>query len=197
MRGVILCGGQSSRMKEDKGLLLFQDKTWAHLALEKLSAINLASIISVNTSQTLTYTSYFKEGQLITDDNDLNDMGGPLVGVLSAHKAFPSEDLLVLACDFPKLDAIILQYLLDQFRKRDIYEAVCFKVDGQIQPLCAIYTATGLAKIVLAYQNKTLRKNSMMYVLEQLRTNYIDVKRDWIPYFQNFNSSQDLALLLN
>ncbi len=194
MKGVVLCGGHSSRMNDDKGLLLFQGKTWAHLALEKLSALNIATAISVNKNQIPIYTSYFKDDQLITDDNDFIDIGGPLVGVLSSHKVFPTEDLLVLACDFPKIDTAILQYLLDQHRS-DVYEVVCYKVEDQVQPLCAIYTATGLAKILLAYQNKTLRKNSMMHVLEQLRTNYLDVALDWIPYFKNFNAAADLDFL--
>jgi molybdopterin-guanine dinucleotide biosynthesis protein A len=184
-------------MKEDKGLLRYESKTWSKLAVEKLIALDLAPSISINTSQIPTYKFYFSDDQLIVDHHSFADMGGPLVGVLSAHKAFPTEDLLVLACDFPKLHSIALQHLLDQFRITNSYEVVCFSIEGNIQPLCAIYSVGGLAKILLAYQNRELKKNSMMYVLAQLRTYYIDAKRDWIPYFKNFNAAADLDDLNN
>ena len=192
MTGVVLCGGESNRMKTDKGMLVLGDKTWAELAAEKLSALDLPTVISINPSQRTTYETHFKKEQLIVDHPTFADVGGPLLGILSVHKQFPSEDLLVLACDFPKMETIVLDFLLNQFKKNLACEAMCFKIEKQVQPLCAIYTATGLARILNIYQQKRLERNSMMYVLEQLQPIYLVPDKSWNPYFKNANSKVDL-----
>jgi molybdopterin-guanine dinucleotide biosynthesis protein A len=192
MTGAVLCGGESNRMKADKGMLVLSDKTWAQLAVEKLSVLDLSTIISINPSQRTTYETHFKKAQLIVDHPAFADVGGPLLGVLSVHRQFPSQDLLILACDFPKMESIVLHYLHDQFKKSTAYEAMCFKIENQVQPLCAIYTATGLVRIMNLYQQKKLGRNSMMHLLELLQTNYLVPDKSWSPYFKNANSKADL-----
>jgi len=39
MIGVVLCGGQSSRMHADKGLIKVQGVTWAEAAFQKMEAL--------------------------------------------------------------------------------------------------------------------------------------------------------------
>ena len=41
MIGVVLCGGNSTRMGSDKGLLKEEEETWAELAGRKLKALQL------------------------------------------------------------------------------------------------------------------------------------------------------------
>jgi molybdopterin-guanine dinucleotide biosynthesis protein A len=69
---------------------------------------------------------------------------------------------------------------------------MCFKIENQVQPLCAIYTATGLVRIMNLYQQKKLGRNSMMHLLELLQTNYLVPDKSWSPYFKNANSKADL-----
>ena len=192
MKGVVLCGGESSRMREDKGLLLFLHKTWAQLAEEKLLALDLTPVFSINPSQHTTYGANFKSAQLISDSPELEGTAGPLLGVLSVHLSFPSENLLVLACDMLKMEVIVLLELLHQFKENPTIEAICFKCENQIEPLCGIYSASGLAKLFDMHKRKTLGKNSMMHVLEILDVRYIVVENNWGPYFKNLNSVADL-----
>ena len=192
MKGVILCGGQSSRMKKDKGLLPFKGKTWAQLAEEKLSALDLTPVFSINPSQHTTYRTNFKSAQLISDSPELEGTAGPLLGILSVHLSVPSENLLVLACDMLKMEVVVLRELMHQFKANPTIEAICFKCENQIEPLCAIYSASGLAKLTDMHKRKRLRKNSMMHVLEILDVRYIIAENNWGPYFKNFNSVADL-----
>lgn len=45
---------------------------------------------------------------------------------------------MVLACDFIKMQTIVLEHLITQFKNRNGYEAICFVVENPVQPLCAI-----------------------------------------------------------
>src|SRR6478736_4937710 len=97
MIGVVLCGGKSSRMGMDKGLLKERDKTWSQIAVEKLSSLPLHSVVSINSSQQGSYSVFFFNDQLIID-KELNAKG-PLLGLLSVHSQFINEDMLILGCD--------------------------------------------------------------------------------------------------
>lgn len=125
MIGLVLCGGQSTRMGSDKGMLLHHSATWAQLAAHKLATLQVPVRFSVNSEQQLSYANAFAADLLIVDDDSL-DLKGPLLGVLSAHLKHPKEDIFVLACDMPLMDATVLQQLVDQLTKEPQYQAVNF-----------------------------------------------------------------------
>ena len=191
MIGVILCGGKSSRMGEDKGLLLLKNEPWAQVACKKVSALNLQTVLSINSRQFQDYSSIFSKEQLVPDTSRLN-LAGPLLGIISVHCRFPADDFLVLACDLPNMQSELLGELLKQYKKNDGYEAIAFRSGKQIEPLCSIYTAKGMAKILASHNNNNLVKHSMMHVLETLLTKYIPLQESWKPFFKNMNSRSDL-----
>ena len=110
MLGIILCGGQSSRMGSDKGLLVLEAKTWAQTALDKLATLDIAMKLSVNEKQFAEYAKVFEKENLITDDSAA-DVRGPLLGVLSAHLQNGEDDLFLLACDMPLMEPPLLKEL--------------------------------------------------------------------------------------
>jgi molybdopterin-guanine dinucleotide biosynthesis protein A len=57
MRGVVLCGGQSSRMGTDKGLLLHQSITWVQQAISTLTQLNTPVLLSINEQQLIAYNN--------------------------------------------------------------------------------------------------------------------------------------------
>ena len=57
--GLVLTGGKSSRMGEDKGLLLLEGNTWAEHQAEKLHIITTNVYLSVNRTQLKKYSSIF------------------------------------------------------------------------------------------------------------------------------------------
>src|SRR6478735_4263066 len=116
MLGLVVCGGKSTRMGDDKGMLLSGNKTWAQIAKEKIEAINLRLAVSINPAQIEKYQSVFKKDELIVDATEL-DMASPLHGILSAHLHFPDEDILVLACDMPNMQTLVLEELLKYYQK--------------------------------------------------------------------------------
>jgi len=144
MIGIVLSGGQSSRMGRDKGLVKAMEKTWAEIAVERLAAFGVPVFVSVNTLQLNDYLQYFDRGQLIVDRAELN-IQGPLAGVLSAHLLHDDHDLFVFACDMINLQPNVLVKLIEEYQQRQP-EAIAFK-GGQVEPLCAVYSSRGLKKL--------------------------------------------------
>lgn len=190
MLGVVLCGGQSARMGTDKGLIKLEAKTWAQTALDKLAALQLPVVLSVNALQYETYPAVFPVGQLVKDDEGLN-IHGPLAGVLSVHERYPQEDLLVLACDMPLMEGVMLDQLITAGKAGD-KDAYVFTNQGEPEPLCAIYTAKALANTLLRYHNNELPKHSMKFMLERLAVHFIPLQPGQEKYFRNFNAHAEL-----
>jgi molybdopterin-guanine dinucleotide biosynthesis protein A len=163
MLGVILCGGQSTRMGSDKGLLKLHANTWTQTAIDKVSELQIPVVVSVNNEQYVDYSSIFPPQQLITDNDSLK-MKGPLCGILSVHIQHPQEDILILACDMPLMETELLKELMIHYQQ-DLADAFVFTNDGEPEPLCGIYKATGLAHILHLYQTGQLPKHSMKYML--------------------------------
>ncbi|KRT13681.1 hypothetical protein ASU31_23325 [Pedobacter ginsenosidimutans] len=178
-------------MGADKGSLSHQDKLWAQVAADKLSAVNLPVKFSVNPSQQPAYIGYFGDEQLIVDDPSL-DIKGPLLGVLSAHLLNPEEDLFLLACDMLLMETKLLEELIHSFKTDDAFHAYIFTKDDQQEPLCGIYKVEGLKKIVHLLQTNGLAKHSMKYVLSNLQVCETAIEDQDYRYFSNFNSHAEI-----
>ena len=191
MLGVILCGGQSTRMGTDKGLIKLHANTWAQTAMDKISTLHLEVRLSVNSIQYSDYLSVFTENQLIKDNDELQ-VKGPLAGVLSVHVQYPYEDLFVLACDMPLMEAVMLNEQLLLYRQHSSSDAYVFTNDGEPEPLCAIYRAKGLSHIVDLLKAKELTRHSMKFMLEHINTFTIPLNDGQKKYFRNFNAHAEL-----
>ena len=191
MLGIILCGGQSSRMGSDKGLLKLEANTWAQTAIDKMSALNIPIKISVNSQQYPDYKLVFASADLITDNPTLS-LKGPLLGVLSSHLQFPQEDLFILACDMPLMESSLLHTLYTSYQQEPSFNAYVFTNEGEPEPLCGIYKASGLSTILEMLVSGRLSKHSMKFVLDHLATMRIPVADEQKKFFRNFNAHAEL-----
>ena len=191
MLGVILCGGQSTRMGTDKGLLKLQANSWAKTAADKLETLGLAVVLSVNEKQFVEYASIFPASSLVKD-NDSLQLKGPLCGVLSVSLQYPSEDLVVLACDMPLLDPSLFTALLNKYSQTETADAFVYSNNNEPEPLCGIYKARGLAHIIQLYRTGQLPKHSMKYMLEHINTTFLPLPEEQKKSFRNFNAHADV-----
>ena len=191
MVGIILCGGQSSRMGSDKGLLIHEAKTWAQTALEKLSVLNIPIKLSVNEMQQSEYEKVFKTELLIVDNPALN-IKGPLLGVLSAHLQNPAKDLFLLACDLPLMESNLLKELFALHKQSKKYDVYIFTNNREPEPLCGIYTSKALKKIIALQQDNKLIRHSMKFILDHLVVCQITLQENQKVYFRNFNAHADV-----
>jgi len=195
MTGVVLCGGQSTRMGADKGLLATSEGNWAQAAIDKMLGLGLPVVVSVNAGQYPMYSAVFPGLELIADSPEL-PLKGPLLALLSVHEQRPAEDLLILACDMPHMQPSYLSRLIDQQRLHPEYDAYVFTNDGNLEPLCGLYTASGFATLMGILLGGALQRFSMKHALERLNTFSIPLSAGQQVHFRNLNAPDDLERLL-
>lgn len=106
LNALILAGGKSTRMGQDKALISYHDMAqWQYLS-NLLRGVNLDVFISCQADQ----EAHFKGENLIFD----SFIGlGPLGAILSAFREDPNAAWLVVACDLPLLDKTTVNFLID------------------------------------------------------------------------------------
>ncbi len=191
MVALVLCGGQSTRMGTDKGLLQPNAKTWAATAADILTEQNLPVQFSVNKNQLDYYKQFFSATNLIVDDETLA-VHGPLLGLLSVHLRYPNKSILALACDMPLMESSLIKELMTASQQYENFDAWLYKNNNQPEPLCAIYSAQALAAILQLVKAGKLYKYSMKFMLEQINPFYIPIQEAQEKCFRNFNSHAEL-----
>ena len=134
LKALVLLGGKSSRMGEDKGLIQYHKRTQAEHLVVLLEELGMEVFLSVREEQ--------KENYLFLDRPFVTDQiqgAGPLGGIASAMRSFPQAAFLVVACDLPNLQKEQLEFLLKN-RNAKVF-ATCYEspLDGGPEPLCSIY----------------------------------------------------------
>lgn len=189
--GLILCGGQSTRMGTDKGLIINKNTTlnWVQSQFQKLSKnIGIENVfISINLYQQSEYLHFFDSKQLIIDSSNAQ---GPMCGILSAHNLFPLDDILVMGCDMQNVNQKNILELLNQNFDNEV---VTFKnAQNQIEPLLGIYRAKMLHKVNEMNESGTLLNHSMYHILENFIVKYLPITQEDQIYFKNFNTPDSL-----
>ncbi len=134
LKGLVLAGGHSVRMGEDKGALAYhhQQPQREYLA-DLLHNAGIETWISLRAEQVPSLPAPYVP--LVDTFSDL----GPMGAILSAFRADPNAAWCVVACDLPFLDASTLQLLLQQ-RRASAMATAFRQPDGVFpEPLVTIY----------------------------------------------------------
>lgn len=133
--GLVLSGGKSRRMGQDKAVLLYNGQTSLRRGFDLLSGACAKVFLSCREDQG-GENAYAAFPQI----HDRADDGtGPMAGILSAMALFPDAAWLVLACDLPLLTPRILETLVARRDMQKSATAYRSSHDGLPEPLCAIY----------------------------------------------------------
>ena len=136
--GLILIGGGSTRMGQDKSTLNYHGQAEWKRMLDCVSLLVEKSYLSLNPTQAKDES--FKNAAHIIDQWDNI---GPMNGIASAMKTHPGAAWLVVPCDMPGLDTATLETIL-QARDTNCLATVAENPAGKLEPLCAIYEPTAL-----------------------------------------------------
>lgn len=191
--GLVLCGGKSTRMGTDKGLLSYQSNIWAKIAYKNLSSAGLKSYISVNQNQVDNYSAYFDTHTLITDNVAIE---GPLKGVLSAHILHPNADWLITTADMPLLTFDIFTLLSKAYTSNENALCYVFENENFIEPFPGIYRGDLLKNILERHASNKLNNVSMQALYKSYTTIKLPLNNGLKPYFKNFNTLDDIQQCL-
>ncbi|MBI3602759.1 MAG: NTP transferase domain-containing protein [Candidatus Omnitrophica bacterium] len=171
--GLILAGGFSRRMGQDKALMMYHGKPQIEYVNDLLGKHCAKVFLSKRPDQ-----KTYKEISAIDDTQDFLNIG-PLGGILSAMKAYPEISWLVIACDLPFVTNETLEFLIQNRNPRKLATAFKSTHDGLPEPLCAIWEAHGYLKI-LEFLKKDIHCpckvliNSNTHLLEQANPQWLD-----------------------
>lgn len=143
LRGLVLAGGRSSRMREDKAALVFGGRPQLAEAYALLAARVEAAFVSVRADQ--------RDEPLRACFPQIVDgpgVAGPLAGIIAAQRQDPEAAWLVLACDLPLLDGATLDELVAQRDPARLATAYQSAHDGLPEPLCAIWEPASAAALL-------------------------------------------------
>lgn len=145
--GLVLAGGKSTRMGEDKGMISYHGMPQREYLYHLLGRVCEETYVSIRPDQKVE----FDESMATIVDEDA--FKGPFNGILSAHRKFPEVAWLVLACDLPLIDLGSLQELIASRDPNVVATSFAHKEDPLPEPLCAIWEPSGFNKSIEYLEN--------------------------------------------
>ncbi|KAA8997427.1 molybdenum cofactor guanylyltransferase MobA [Affinibrenneria salicis] len=181
LTGVILAGGQSSRMGgQDKGLqLLAGEPLYKHVLTRFLPQVDEV-IISANRN----IASYRRSG-LRTIRDQYEGFAGPLAGIHAGLQAAKSEWVVCVPCDVPALPLDLVTRLWAG--KSDAPAA--YATDGVRSHPTLLLLHTRVSGMLEDYLRQGDRK--LMLFLERINARPVSFA-DQADAFRNFNTPEDL-----
>ncbi len=147
--GLVLAGGRSARMGEDKGRLDAGGESLAARAARRLRAVCAEVAVADRGRRLLPglpeLPSIQSIHQTIQPIRSIPDGAGegPVAGLLGGALAYPGRSLLALACDLPEIPVD----LLAEIAKPSGFDWVVPRWRGRLEPLCALYRPPALAAL--------------------------------------------------
>ncbi|WP_269236740.1 molybdenum cofactor guanylyltransferase [Flavobacterium flavigenum] len=175
----ILCGGKSSRMKSEKGLVLFQEKPFIEHIIQAILAVTENIQLITNTKE-YDYLPYQKSADIVKDK-------GPLGGIYTALTNSETEFNLILSCDIPLISSDLLAELIAKHNQEA--QITIFATESRIHPLIGIYSKKLLPIIKEAINENELK---MMDFLSKVPHQIIKIEESENFPLTNINSADEL-----
>ena len=177
--GIILAGGKSSRMRSDKGFVLYEDKPFMQHIIDAMKPL-VSNIIIVSNDK-----KYDVFG--LNRINDVIHDAGPLAGVYSGLKHSKTELNLVLSCDVPLINTETLQKLIHEVDAES--DIIQIKSKNKTMPLIAMYKK-GCENKFLALLNQGERR--LQYAVNQCRVKTVVLDFENESFTANINTPEQL-----
>lgn len=146
--GLVLSGGNSSRMGVDKSLLQYYDKPQRYHVYNMLQPLCERVFISCNAIQ----STNIEKGYSFLQDDDAYSNIGPMAGLVTAFKNFPGKHALLTGCDYPFLTAADLQQFSLHAAVEDKPVAFYNHQEDMYEPLLAWYPWQSYDKLKEIYK---------------------------------------------
>ncbi|MEQ8323306.1 MAG: molybdenum cofactor guanylyltransferase [Vicingaceae bacterium] len=183
INGIILAGGQSSRMGREKGLLTIGNQTFLQRLIDTLKPI-ADNVLVIGQS------NYPKQEAVLEFPDEIPGKG-PAGGIYTALLRSDKELNFILSCDTPLVSTKLISDMILKFGEES---AMICRSEQSIHPLCGIYrkSCTGFFKTQIS--NGELK---MSRILEGLRVTYYDLTGKNEYQLTNINTPMDYQNLIN
>ena len=178
---VILCGGKSTRMAQDKAGLLIGKKTFLQQIEENLKDAD-EILLSVKDRR-----DYPEIGARHIEDREADK--GPLMGLCSALEECSYDKVWVMSCDMPLVNWDTVQKL-EHYLTDGIDAVIPVDRTGKKYVLCAWYRKSTLEILKEQLESGDLK---VKHLLGRLRVCYVAVEglTDGSHKFQNINTREE------
>lgn len=173
---VILCGGKSSRMGEDKALLPFSSyNSLSQYQYERLKPYFKEVYLSAKNNK----FGFLKDDEIIFDDGET---ASPMVALQSILKKVQSNRVFILTVDTPFVSLETIQKLYDESNLNDITVASA----SRLHSLCGVFS-----KSVLKTVEECIKQDihKIGYLLKNVNTHSVIFKND--EEFLNLNHPEE------
>ena len=187
--GIILAGGRSTRMGQDKAQMIYHNETMLERTVKELKKVADEIILASNNKN-----KYNLAG--LTEVSDIYPGMGPLGGMHAGLLHAKNMYAFVVSCDMPFFRWELASFLLE---KREGYDVVVPEIGGNLEPLCAVYSKKCLDAIEKCIQSD-IRKIIEFYpyvkVLKIKEAELRSFSAEAEKYFFNLNTPEDYHALL-
>ncbi len=178
---ILLAGGKSTRMKEDKGFIYFNGKMLVEHVIESVKKFTAQIII-------VTANSAYKQFGYPCIEDEMKDKG-PLGGIYTGLINSISQKNFVVGCDMPFLSEKLLTELIKNAGEEDV---LLTEHRDKAEPLCSVYDKNCLEHIRSQLEQNHLKITDAM---AGLKTRVISFdSEDWFKgnELTNINSIEEL-----
>lgn len=185
MSAVILAGGKSSRMGQDKAFLKIGNRTIVEYQLQRLSPLFEELLLSTNLPEKFAHLGLETVQDFIPDR-------GPLVGIYSSLLKARYSHLFAIACDMPFISPGLITYMKESCKD---YDVTVPETERGLEPLHAIYSKTCLP-VMKEYVGKKDGKGRVIEFFPQVKVRVVTKEEiSSIPggneAFLNFNTMEE------
>ncbi|WP_408608977.1 molybdenum cofactor guanylyltransferase [Campylobacter aviculae] len=166
MSCVILCGGKSSRMGQDKSKLKIKNQTLIEFQVKKMSQWFKNIYVSVKEDK-------FDKQFLIIKDDPKFQFYSPMIALYSILSYFKNQFVFILSVDSPNIneDEILKMFA---FLEED-YKIIIAKTSSYKHPLCGFYHSS-LASICKEFLEKNEQKIGLLF--SQVKTKFVEFENE-------------------
>jgi molybdopterin-guanine dinucleotide biosynthesis protein A len=188
---IILAGGKNTRIGRNKAFIqLPSGETILRNTINVLQK-TFPEIIIV-TNQKEVYLSYRSCGKFnVQVVEDLIKESGPLGGIFTGLCYSVSKHNFVVACDMPFIKPALIRLLLEE---RKTYDVVIPEIDGEVEPLFAVYSKNCIPVMLEHLQKQNLKIRQVLGKLhwKKIGADEIDQLDPKHLSFFNINTKEDL-----
>lgn len=187
LSAIILAGGESKRIGENKALLKVGDKTIIEIIAHKI--INVFSEVFISANDNSIYS--FLNLPII---NDIYKNYGPLSGIHAALINSKTDKNFFISCDLPLINSDSINYIIEQSKS---FQITIPLIKGYPLYVCGVYSKNILNSIEKLLKDRS-QNASLKNLTKEVDTNFINIEKEKFyneNIFINMNTKDDFELV--